>query len=124
MTEALRKKARQRFQSWTDWYRYKGYRARSPGTNYQAGYLIAATFIATARRRGRQGGRPAVEPRRRRSVGPRHGEGAAAGKVLDGGDLGRVAVRRRCRSPSTLWRRARSARTVSPSRASTDGTRG
>lgn len=48
MTEALRKRARQRFASWTSWYLEKGYRARSPATNYQAGYLMAATLIAVA----------------------------------------------------------------------------
>jgi hypothetical protein len=46
--EALRARARQRFKAWTDWYLDHGYRARSPGTNYQAGYLFAATLIATA----------------------------------------------------------------------------
>jgi hypothetical protein len=48
MTAALRARARQRFASWTDWYAAKGYRARSPATNYHAGYLFAATFIAVA----------------------------------------------------------------------------
>lgn len=48
MTEALRKRARQRFAAWTDWYVAKGYRARNPATNYQAGYLMAATLIAVA----------------------------------------------------------------------------
>jgi hypothetical protein len=48
MTEAVRKRARQRFASWTSWYLQKGYRARSPATNYQAGYLMAATLIAVA----------------------------------------------------------------------------
>jgi uncharacterized protein (TIGR03382 family) len=48
MTETLRSRARQRFAAWTDWYLEKGYRARSPATNYQAGYLMAATFIAIA----------------------------------------------------------------------------
>lgn len=44
----LRAHARQRWASWLDWYRAHGYRARGPGTNYQAGYLIAATAIAIA----------------------------------------------------------------------------
>jgi hypothetical protein len=48
MTEELRKRARQRFAAWTSWYLQKGYRARGPATNYQAGYLIAATLIAVA----------------------------------------------------------------------------
>jgi hypothetical protein len=46
--DALRARARQRFEAWTDWYLEHGYRARSPGTNYHAGYLFAATLIAVA----------------------------------------------------------------------------
>lgn len=48
MTEPLRAKARERFEAWTTWYLASGYRARSPSTNYHAGYLIGATFIAIA----------------------------------------------------------------------------
>jgi MYXO-CTERM domain-containing protein len=44
----VRARARQRWSSWTTWYREHGYRARAPGNNYQAGYLIAATLIAIA----------------------------------------------------------------------------
>jgi hypothetical protein len=44
----LRARARQRWSSWLTWYREKGYRARAPGNNYQAGYLISATMIAIA----------------------------------------------------------------------------
>ena len=40
--------ARKRFKAWTDWYAENGYRARSPGTNYNAGYVFAATLIAVA----------------------------------------------------------------------------
>ena len=40
--------ARKRFKAWTDWYAQSGYRARSPGTNYNAGYFFAATLIAVA----------------------------------------------------------------------------
>lgn len=50
MTEALRARARQRFAAWTTWYLASGYRARSPATNYHAGYLTAVTFIAVAQR--------------------------------------------------------------------------
>ena len=45
---ALLARARQRFKAWTDWYVQNGYRARSPGTNYNAGYFFAATLIAIA----------------------------------------------------------------------------
>lgn len=48
MTPALRERARQRWAAWLAWYREKGYRARVAGTNYQAGYLAAATLIAVA----------------------------------------------------------------------------
>jgi MYXO-CTERM domain-containing protein len=48
MTPELAARARQRWAAWTDWYREKGYRAKSPGSNYHAGYLIAATMIAVA----------------------------------------------------------------------------
>ena len=45
---ALLALARKRFKAWTGWYVTNGYRARSPGTNYNAGYLLAATLIAVA----------------------------------------------------------------------------
>ena len=48
LPEALRAKARQRWKAWLAWYRDKGYRNDAPGTNYHAGYLIAATMIAIA----------------------------------------------------------------------------
>jgi hypothetical protein len=48
MTEDLRKKARGRFKAWLEWYIDHGYRPRSPGTNYHAGYLVGATFISIA----------------------------------------------------------------------------
>lgn len=56
MTPALRQRARQRWAAWLDWYASKGFRRRDPGTNYQAGFLIAATFVAIA-----QGGEAAEE---------------------------------------------------------------
>ncbi|HEY5920459.1 MAG TPA: hypothetical protein VIV11_02255, partial [Kofleriaceae bacterium] len=48
LTPELKARARQRWKAWLDWYREKGYRATSPGSNYHAGYLIAATTIAIA----------------------------------------------------------------------------
>jgi hypothetical protein len=41
-------KARKRWAAWLTWYKDSGYRARVPGSNYQAGYLVAATLIAVA----------------------------------------------------------------------------
>jgi hypothetical protein len=48
MTPQLLAHARQRWAAWLDWYRDNGYRAHQPGSNYQAGYLAAATLIAVA----------------------------------------------------------------------------
>ncbi len=45
---ATRERAITRWAAWLDGYAAKGYRARVPGTNYQAGYLLAATAIAIA----------------------------------------------------------------------------
>ena len=44
----VRAKARKRWHAWLTWYKEHGYRARVPGTNYQAGYLVSATLIAIA----------------------------------------------------------------------------
>ncbi|HTR53856.1 MAG TPA: MYXO-CTERM sorting domain-containing protein [Kofleriaceae bacterium] len=48
MTPELRAKARARWKAWLDWWREHGYRAHVAGTNYHAGYALAATFIAIA----------------------------------------------------------------------------
>jgi hypothetical protein len=48
MTADLRAGARQRFDAWTRWFEDNGYRVHDPGTNYQAGWLFAATLIAIA----------------------------------------------------------------------------
>lgn len=87
--EPLRARARQRFRAWTDWYLENGYRARSPGTNYHAGYLFATTLIAVA-----QGGEAGDDGTRlwnhtvdtifRRDTLP----AMRAGGVLEGGDWG------------------------------------
>ncbi len=89
MTDALRTRARQRFQSWTDWYKDSGYRARNPGNNYQAGYLIGATFIAIAQ--AGDGGRAAgrlwghvVDDLWNQDMA----KAFAPGGILDGGDWG------------------------------------
>lgn len=54
----LKAKARKRWTAWLRWYRDNGYRARVPGTNYQAGFLVAATLIAIAQ--GSEGGEEAT----------------------------------------------------------------
>jgi hypothetical protein len=48
MTPELRARARRRWAAWLGWFRDKGYHPRDAGTNYQAGYLVAATLIAVA----------------------------------------------------------------------------
>src|SRR5581483_12248050 len=52
----LRRRARQRWAVWLKRYLDKGYHPRDPATNYQAGFLLAATMIAIA-----QGGEAAEE---------------------------------------------------------------
>ena len=88
MTPALRAHARQRWAAWLAAYKDKGYHPRDPGTNYQAGYLIAATMIAVA-----QGGEAAEEsgPALWTLVadglwGKDMAAALADGGVLDGGD--------------------------------------
>jgi hypothetical protein len=88
MTPALRERARKRWAAWLASFQDKGYHPRDPGTNYQAGYLIAATLIAIA-----QGGEAAEEsgPALWRFVADDlwNKDMAAAlssGGVLDGGD--------------------------------------
>lgn len=88
LTPAQRQKARQRWAAWLDWYKDKGYRARVPGSNYQSGYLAAATLIAIA-----QGGEAAEEngPKRWAFVadelwGKDMATALAAGGILEGGD--------------------------------------
>jgi hypothetical protein len=48
LTPEQKAKAKKRWAAWLTWYRDNGYRARVPGTNYQAGYLVSATLIAIA----------------------------------------------------------------------------
>jgi hypothetical protein len=48
MSPELKARARQRWKAWLAWYKEKGYRPSTPGSNYHAGYLIAATTIAIA----------------------------------------------------------------------------
>jgi hypothetical protein len=88
MTPALRARARQRWAAWLGSFKDKGYHPRDPGSNYQAGYLIAATLVAIA-----QGGEAAEEsgPELWRFVADQlwardMAAALASGGVLDGGD--------------------------------------
>ena len=89
MTEELRARARKRWKAWTDWYLDHGYRPRSPGTNYHAGYLLAATLIAIAQ--GNEAGRVGASFWDHVSEtlwGKDMAKAFAPGGVLDGGDWG------------------------------------
>lgn len=83
----LKARARKRWAAWLRWYAEHGYRARTPGTNYQAGYLVAATLIAVA-----QGGEAGEEGTLlwRHVADELWGKDMAAalapGGILDGGD--------------------------------------
>lgn len=88
MTSELRARARRRWAAWLTWFRDKGYHPRDPGSNYQAGYLIAATLIAIA-----QGGEAAEEsgPELWKFVADElwakdMAAALSSGGVLDGGD--------------------------------------
>ncbi len=88
MDEALRAKARQRFDAWTRWYTKSGYRAHDPGNNYHAGYVAAATLMAVAQgsEAGEDGARlwrTVVEDTFANELLP-----AARDGVLTGGDWG------------------------------------
>jgi hypothetical protein len=48
MTPELRARARRRWAAWLAWYEHSGYHPHDPGSNYHAGYLLAATMIAIA----------------------------------------------------------------------------
>jgi len=88
MTPELRARARQRWAAWLAWFKDKGYHPRDPGSNYHAGYLLAATLIAVA-----QGGEAAEQrgPALWKLVademwGKDMAAALASGGVLDGGD--------------------------------------
>jgi hypothetical protein len=82
-----RAKARRRWAAWLAWYREHGYRARTPGSNYHAGYLVSATSIAIA-----QGGEAGEESTLLWQYvadelwGKDMAAAFAAGGILDGGD--------------------------------------
>ncbi|HEX3762160.1 MAG TPA: hypothetical protein VHW23_25840 [Kofleriaceae bacterium] len=48
MTPELRARARRRWAAWLTWFEHSGYHPHDPGSNYHAGYLLAATMIAIA----------------------------------------------------------------------------
>jgi hypothetical protein len=87
VTEALRARARTRFDAWMSYYSTSGYLRSMPGANYQAGYVFAATLIAIAEagEAGSVGDSHWVTVRDtiwKRDMAP----ALAAGGVLQGGD--------------------------------------
>ncbi len=88
MTPALREHARERFTQWMSWYKASGYHNRHGGSNYHAGYVLAATLVAIAM--GGEGGEFGTElwnhvrddiwgTDMKQALGPRG--------LLDGGDF-------------------------------------
>jgi hypothetical protein len=89
MTPALKARTRQRWAAWTTWYLANGYRARSPSTNYHAGYLAAVTFIAIAQRGEAGAAGDALWALVEDELwGKDMAKAMAPGGVLDGGDWG------------------------------------
>ena len=87
MTPELLARARRRFKAWTDWYYASGYRAKSPATNYHAGYLAAVTLIAIAQ--GSEAGADGAKLWRHvidQVWGTEMKTAALPGGLLDGGD--------------------------------------
>lgn len=87
MSDELKARARARWKAWLAWYKDKGYRARAPGNNYQAGYLVAATTIAIAQ--GSEAGEDGMLLWRHVADelwGKDMAAALAPGGVLDGGD--------------------------------------
>ena len=78
----VRAKARGRWKAWLDWYREKGYRPATPGTNYHAGYALTLALVAIAERGDDDSlWQPAVDMWTKQ-IAPAFAEGG----VLDGGD--------------------------------------
>src|SRR5262245_37171412 len=87
MTPALRARARQRWAAWLSFFERSGYHPHDPGSNYHAGYLLAATMVAIAQageagEAGRALWRTVVD----RMWNKEMAAALAPGGVLDGGD--------------------------------------
>jgi hypothetical protein len=87
MTPELRARARQRWAAWLDFFEHHGYHPHDPGSNYHAGYLIAATMIAIAQG-GEAGdaGRALWRQVADQMWGTEMAAALAPGGVLEGGD--------------------------------------
>ncbi|HEY6178324.1 MAG TPA: hypothetical protein VIX73_27905, partial [Kofleriaceae bacterium] len=87
MTPELRARARQRWAAWLTFFEHSGYHPHDPGSNYHAGYLLAATMVAIAQAgeagdAGRALWRDVVD----RMWNKEMAAALAPGGVLDGGD--------------------------------------
>jgi hypothetical protein len=87
MTPELRARARRRWAAWLGWFEHRGYHPHDPGSNYHAGYLLAATMIAIAQA-GEAGdaGRALWRDVADRMWGKEMAAAWAPGGPLDGGD--------------------------------------
>lgn len=87
MTPELRARARQRWAAWLGFFEHHGYHPHDPGSNYHAGYLIAATMVAIAQG-GEAGdaGRALWREVADRMWGREMAAALAPGGVLEGGD--------------------------------------
>lgn len=87
MTPELRARARRRWAAWLAWFDRRGYHPHDPGSNYHAGYLLAATMIAIAEA-GEAGdaGRALWRDVADRMWGKEMAAAWAPGGRLDGGD--------------------------------------
>jgi hypothetical protein len=87
MTPELRARARARWKAWLAWHREHGYRAHTAGTNYHAGYALAATFIALAQAGEAGSDGEALWREVKDEIWGKEIAGVVApGGVLDGGD--------------------------------------
>jgi uncharacterized protein (TIGR03382 family) len=87
MTPELQARARRRWAAWLAWFEHSGYHPHDPGSNYHAGYLLAATMIAVAQA-GEAGdaGRALWRDVADRMWGKEMAAAWAPGGPLDGGD--------------------------------------
>ena len=87
MTPALRARARQRWAAWLAFFERSGYHPHDPGSNYHAGYLLAATMVAIAQGgEAGEAGRALWQQVADRMWGKEMAAALAPGGVLDGGD--------------------------------------
>jgi hypothetical protein len=85
LTPDQRAHARGRWKAWLDWYKSKGYRPETAGSNYHAGYVLTATLVAIAEA-GDGGDNAALWKDVADSMWGRLAQAMAPDGSLDGGD--------------------------------------